>query len=310
MEVDIMSINQALGENSLSLALPQLAGSDVFQPGQTVNTLFRYECHYESSSRTGEPAWTIDLYQRKAIITGRALACDIPDFPPADTLIRIEGVIIRTGDIPMIWIRRLEPVAVLGADFCIFDTALPNWITDEHVVDRARNLWASLPAEDRQFVNAVFHESRVLHGFLAVPGSCRHHHAHDGGCIEHSVQAAELASSLAVQSLQLDRDLLVTAALIHDSGKALEYVRCKSGRWRMSRYGRRVGHKVGGIQLATIAMTKCPGMRPERKESLLHVLSSSYAPSWAGFRPPASREAALMAAIDRVSAEAGQSGRV
>lgn len=300
-----MSVNLVFGESAVSLASLRLAGLEVQESRQPIDGIFRYGCHYEATSRTGEAAWAVDLYQRRAVVTGRALACDIPDFPAPDTLVRIEGDVIRTGDTPAIWVRCLKPVATLGPEFCIFDTALPHWIADQATVDRARDLWASLPAEDREFINSVFDEPSVLRRFLAVPGSCRHHHAHEGGCLAHSVEVAELSSALAMR-YGLDRDLLVTAALIHDGGKALEYVRCReSGRWQMSRYGKQVGHKIGGIQLATLGMAKCPDMAPARKEQLLHMLSCSYAPNWAGLRAPASREAALLAAMDRASAEAG-----
>ena len=118
-------------------------------------------------------------------------------------------------------------------------------------------------------------------------------------------ESAELAETLAASSRNLDRDLLITTALIHDSGKALEYTRTGTGKWQMSRYGRRVGHKISGIQLATIAMTRCPAMSGRRKESYMHMLACSFAPAWVGLRKPDIPEAAAMAGLDRSSAEAG-----
>lgn len=277
-----------------------------FHVEQPINAIFRYGTHYQRTTRYGEPAWAIDLYQRRAVVTGFAVASDVSSFPAPDALVRIEGEVIRTGELPAIWVRSLESVSTLGQDVCIFDTALPHWISDQATVDRARDLWASLPAEERTFLNHVFIDPSVLRRFLAVPGSCRHHHCHEGGCLAHSVEVAELSAELATR-YELDRDLLVTAALVHDSGKAMEYVRCReTGRWLMSRFGKQVGHKIGSIQLATLAMSRCPNMPARRKESLLHLLSCSYAPSWAGFRAPATREAELLAAADRASAQAGQ----
>lgn len=279
--------------------------SSTFEVGQRIESVFRYGAHYECTSKHGNPAWMIDLYQRNAVLTGFAEEWTIDKFPLADVLVRIEGVVIHEGEVPCIWVRSFEVLEMLPAEYCIFDTALPHWVTDKNVVDRACRLWASLPDEDRLFLNAVFLEPRVLRGFLRAPGSCRHHHAHEGGCIEHSVESAELADVLAASAHHLDRDLLVTAALIHDAGKSIEYVRSQSGEWQMSRYGRRVGHKVSGIQLATIAMVRCPTMSRRRKESYTHMLACSHAPAWAGFRRPDSPEAAALAGLDRSSAEAG-----
>ena len=277
---------------------------------QRIEAVFRCGAHHDCSSKSGEHACMIDLYQRNVVVAGFAEELTVNDFPPVDTLVRIEGVVIYVGDVPSIWVRSFKPLNMLSAENCIFDTARPQWICDQGVVDRATRLWATLPDDDRMFLNAVFLDPRVLRGFLMVPGSCRHHHSHDGGCIEHSVESAELAETLAASSRHLDRDLLITTALIHDSGKALEYTRTRAGKWQMSRYGRRVGHKISGIQLATIAMTRCPAMSGRRKEAYMHMLACSFAPSWVGLRKPDIPEATAMAGLDRSSAEAGYYPRV
>ena len=275
--------------------------------GSVVDEVFRFGCSYAQPAKDGSPAWLIDLYQRKAIVTGRALGCDVPSFPPVDSLVQIRGSVLRDGPDAFIWVRKLDVVAVPGSDVCVFDLALPQWVVDGSVIDRALQLWSSLGSDYREFVNAVFVQPRVLRGFLCAPGSVRHHHAYDGGCIEHSVELGELADVIATRNRNINRDRLVTGALIHDCGKSIEYVRTRSGRWRLGRYGRSVGHKIGGIQLATLAMTRCPAFASDRKEALLHMLAASYAPAWAGFRSPFSAEAVLLSAIDRVGAETGRS---
>ena len=272
---------------------------------QHIEAVCRYGAHYDAASKFGDHAWMIDLYQSRAVITGFAEEWIVEKFPAVDSLVRITGVVIRGGESPTFWIRSFEPLTMLTPDVCIFDTALPHWISDLSVIARACRLWSTLSDEDRQFLNAVFFDPRVLRGFLQAPGSCKNHHAHAGGCIEHSVESAELAETLALSSSHLDRDLLVTTALIHDCGKSIEYARNDDGTWRMSRLGRRVGHKVSSIQLATIAMTRCPSMNGKRKESYTHMLACSYAPSWAGFRKPDIPEASVMCSLDRSSAEAG-----
>jgi len=302
-----MSENLAIGESGASRnkVVPAALSIETCQTSQRVEAVFRYGAHYESSSRYGDPAFQIDLYQRNAMVTGFALEHVVEQFPPIDSLVCVEGVVIRVDTTVQLWVQSLASIAVLGPEHCVFNLALPHWVVDKTVVDRACALWATLPDEDRRFVNEVFIDPVILRGFLSAPGSCNHHHAHDGGCIEHSVETAEIASAMAAQSPELDRDLLVTIALVHDSGKALEYERSRSGRWSMSHCGRQIGHKISGIRLASLAMSNCPHMSPERKESLLHMLSCSYGPAWAGLRAPRIREAHVFSAIDRLSAEAG-----
>ena len=282
-----------------------------YSSGQRIEAVFRFGCHYPCTSKHADPAWQLDLYQRNAIVTGFILKNDLDLLPPENSLVRITATVIRAETVAdvKLWVRSLETVCVLGADQCIFDLALPHWVIAKPIVDQAATLWATLPVQDRQFINSVFIEPDILRRFLSVPASCRHHHAHEGGCVEHSVQTAEIAAAIAARSPHLDRDLLVTIALVHDVGKSLEYEQGRNGNWYMSRIGQRIGHKVSGIALATAAMARCIDMRQTRKESMLHMLSCSYGPAWAGLRSPRIPEAHVFSSIDRLSAEAGVCAR-
>lgn len=109
--------------------LPLMLGSrGDLVPGREVRFAFRYGCHYERPARDGSPAYVIDLYQRKAIVTGRALATAELDFPAADQLVEVEGIVIRQGDDLAIWVTKLIPLPLLCPHQCIFNMALPHWV--------------------------------------------------------------------------------------------------------------------------------------------------------------------------------------
>lgn len=270
--------------------------------GTQIQGCFRYGCHYAIQSAFGDPAWSVDLYQRKAIVSGKALTADLPTFPTEGTIVKVEGVLYPRRTDCLLWVRQFEPVQRLPDDICIFDLVLPQWVLDGEVVDGLTKIWRSLSATYRDFINAVFADSRLLHGFLVAPGSIRHHDAEDGGCVRHTLKVVRHADAICALNSHLHRDLLITAALLHDVGKAYEYTRTQHGRWRMSSYGRRVGHKISSIQVVTLALSRFPDLPAADKENLIHILSSSYAPSWAGLRAPATREAFALSAIDRLCA--------
>lgn len=58
--------------------------------------------------------------------------------------------------------------------------------------------------------------------FFTFPAASKIHHGWKGGLSDHSLSMATLADELCKHYLQLDRDLLVSAALIHDVGKTAE----------------------------------------------------------------------------------------
>ena len=58
--------------------------------------------------------------------------------------------------------------------------------------------------------------------FFTFPAASKIHHGWKGGLSDHSLSMAILADELCKQDPQLDRDLLVSSALIHDVGKTAE----------------------------------------------------------------------------------------
>lgn len=270
--------------------------------GQQINGLFRFGCGYARLAKDGRHAWVMDLYQRKAILTGKALACEIPKFPQADSVVRVKGQIIGSDGGVFLWVRELTPEIGVSTDVCALDLATPSWVVDQGIVDALSDIWSTLAPPYRELINAVLSDAVVLKGFLQAPGSLRHHDAVSGGCVDHTVRAAKMALAIAELTPELNRDILVAGAILHDIGKSIEYRQNDYGRWGMSRFGKRVGHKVGGALIVGTAAKQCQLLKSEQLEDLLHIMTCSYAPTWAGYRLPATAEATALSAIDRLCA--------
>jgi 3'-5' exoribonuclease len=79
----------------------------------------------------------------------------------------------------------------------------------------------------------------------ARPGGS--HHSYLGGLLEHTVAVATMAIELCTMHPRLDRDLLITAALVHDLGKTREFTYgAEIGR---TREGELLGHVELGMRL-------------------------------------------------------------
>jgi len=63
-----------------------------------------------------------------------------------------------------------------------------------------------------------------IHSFLHWPAAISFHHAYEGGLIAHTIEVAEIAFHIAEKFPQVNRDVLIAAALWHDFGKIFEYV--------------------------------------------------------------------------------------
>jgi 3'-5' exoribonuclease len=124
------------------------------------------------------------------------------------------------------------------------------------------------------------------------------HHAYLGGLLEHTVAVATLALELCVLHPRLDRDLLLTAAIVHDVGKTREFIYgAEIGR---SREGRLLGHVELGLRL--IAPRVPAALQEERRLALEHCVILHHGPDTASGQRFASAEALALYRLNTLDA--------
>jgi 3'-5' exoribonuclease len=124
------------------------------------------------------------------------------------------------------------------------------------------------------------------------------HHAYLGGLLEHTVAVATLALELCALHPRLDRDLLLTAAIVHDLGKTREFTYgAEIGR---SREGRLLGHIELGLRL--IAARLPAGLHGERRLALEHCVILHHGPDAASAQRFASAEALALYRLNALDA--------
>ena len=69
--------------------------------------------------------------------------------------------------------------------------------------------------------NAVI--SHFYDRYVTFPGAVKVHHEFGSGILHHSLFMADVADAIAKIYTQVDRDILVSGALLHDIGKTIEY---------------------------------------------------------------------------------------
>jgi 3'-5' exoribonuclease len=94
------------------------------------------------------------------------------------------------------------------------------------------------------------------------------HHAYLGGLLEHTVAVATMALELCTVHQRLDRDLLLSAAIVHDLGRTREFT--YGAEIARSEEGRLLGHIELGLRL--LARHTPPGLTAERRLALEHCV--------------------------------------
>jgi 3'-5' exoribonuclease len=166
-------------------------------------------------------------------------------------------------------VRRLEPGSYDPADF------LPSAYRSveelegflEHLVREVHD------PHLRAVVERLVLAGPVALDFRRAPCTRAGHHAYLGGLLEHTVSVGTLVGELCQLHPQLDSDLLMAAALVHDVGKTREFT--YGPEFGISEEGRLLGHLAIGARLVDEAARE---LSAERRLPLVHCVLSHHGP--------------------------------
>ncbi len=136
-----------------------------------------------------------------------------------------------------------------------------------------------------------------------APAAMKIHHAYLGGLLEHTVNLCRLVNVVAPLYPAARRDLLITAAVLHDVGK-LEELTCGVN-IEYSTDGQLLGHIIIGLLWVDGWMTELdfPG---ELRRLVRHLIISHHgAQAYGSPKPPQLLEAQLFTALDGLDAGMG-----
>ncbi|PYK24299.1 MAG: hydrolase, partial [Verrucomicrobia bacterium] len=106
--------------------------------------------------------------------------------------------------------------------------------------------------------------------FRRTAAARNYHHARRGGLVEHTAQMMRVAKEIAPLYPQLNRDLLITGILFHDSGKLWENALSENGFvMNYDERGELVGHISIGLELVNALWRKLSAENAEAWKNLV-----------------------------------------
>ncbi|MCK4503798.1 MAG: HD domain-containing protein, partial [Desulfuromonadales bacterium] len=123
-------------------------------------------------------------------------------------------------------------------------------------------------------LRAFFDDSEFFALYSKAPAAKAMHHVYLGGLLEHSLAVATLASDVAGRYPQVNRDLLLCGALLHDIGKVSELSYQRS--FDYTDVGKLLGHIVIGVQMVEDRVRLLPDFPAELAMLIKHLLLSHH----------------------------------
>ena len=279
---------------------------------EEVDGLFACTRKERQISRSGSPYLTIELRDRTGTILARAFReADLlaGRFERGD-LVHVKGRVARFREELQIELRAVSRAEGEDGDPTRF---LPSAYRDldelegflEHLAREVydpglKSLLAAL-LEDRGL------RSELRKAPCAVPASGAGtgtrapsgHHAYLGGLLEHTVAVATMVGELCILHPRLDRDLLMSAAIVHDLGKTREFT--YGAEIERSAEGRMLGHIELGLRI--IAAHAPHALAAERRLALEHCVMVHHGADGAAGQRFASPEALALYRLNALDAQ-------
>lgn len=195
------------------------------------------------------------------------------DLMPRGSVVKVKGRLGSYRDKPQVKIDKIRPAKTGEFDP---ESFLPVTECDvEALVQRVMELVESIqdPAL-QQLGHLIFGNPQFMKEFRRSPGGSNWHHGCLGGLIEHSVSVAEICEFIASRRYELNRDLLVLAALMHDVGKIREFSAATTIEY--SDEGRLEGHVVMGERFVRNMTERVENFPPRLRMMLSHLMLSHH----------------------------------
>lgn len=149
----------------------------------------------------------------------------------------------------------------------------------------------------RQLLESFFGDEGFVKQFSFCPAAITHHSNYIGGLLEHTLRVAKTCEHYSLLYPELDRDLLITGAILHDIGKLREY--SVSSIIGATDEGRLVGHLVIGAGMVNDAVRMMAEFPPGLSLKVQHLVLSSHGKTEFGSpKEPLFPEAVALAMAD------------
>jgi 3'-5' exoribonuclease len=148
----------------------------------------------------------------------------------------------------------------------------------------------------------IFGDPAFFETFTTAPAAKVYHHAYLGGLVEHTVAVAEMCDFVAQQYGRVDRDLLLTAALLHDVGKTRELA--FETTIDFTDEGKFLGHVIQGVLFVSEKAAELESFPETKLQLLLHCIVSHHGElEWGSPKRPKTIEALILHHVDNLDAK-------
>ena len=253
-------------------------------------------------SKTGQGFLNVTLKDKTGIIDEKKWSYSPSDLDiiKKGNVIRVDGTVKSFKDNLQI---SIDGAFIASKDDPNFEDVVAvspiNFDTLKSDLDRCINLVSD--SDYHNLLIALFKNEDIMERYLNFPAAVRNHHDFLHGILHHSLSMVHLIESIVLNYSDLNKDLLISGALLHDIGKIVELSGPVGTVY--TKEGLLLGHLLIGVEIVSKVGEEIK-MDKEKLLLLKHLIASHHGKlEFGAIALPQTREAFILASVDDFDAK-------
>jgi 3'-5' exoribonuclease len=245
------------------------------QENKIITSSFVVASKQVKAKKNGEPYLALILADRSGQIEAK-MWDNVDEFILAfeqDDFLKVKGLVNKYKNRFQLTIHKLRRMDEGDIDFTDY---LPKTTKD------IGELWRTLTEFVASFENPhlkslvelFMADSEIAERYRNAPAAKTLHHAYIGGLLDHVVSLFRSCDLMSRNYPQVNRDLLLTGAFLHDIGKIQELTYNRA--FSYSTRGQLLGHMIIELEMLQAKLAQLPGFPEELKILLEHMIISHH----------------------------------
>jgi 3'-5' exoribonuclease len=225
--------------------------------------------------KTGEPYLALTLGDRSGHVEAKMWdnVGDAIDVFDQDDFIKIKGLLNKYKNRFQITIHKLRLLGDSEVDFADY---LPK--TTKDIGELWKTLASFVATFQNQHLRALIElfmaDPEIAEAYRNAPAAKSLHHAYIGGLLDHVVSLFRSCDVVCRNYPQVNRDLLLTGAFLHDIGKIHELAYHRS--FSYTTRGQLLGHMIIELEMLQAKLAQLPDFPDDLKTLVEHLIISHH----------------------------------
>lgn len=243
------------------------------EPGRSVADIFLVSSANKATAKNG-PYWKLKLQDSSGTVDGViwSPASEAYEDIPVGSFVSLRAAIGAWGDKPQLKIDQLALLDPAGQGLDLSDFVPCSTVPPEELMEELEDLVTEhvehLPL--KKLLRKILRDDTVRPKLLNATGAKTVHHAYVGGLLEHTLSVSRACMASCELYPDLDRQILLAGAILHDMGKAWELTDGVENDYTDE--GRLLGHILIGLEKLAPFLDKAKDLEQELKLHLRHLI--------------------------------------